>query len=80
VLKGNAALAALWAALDEGHEAPPPDSITQYDLMEKRGISRSAAQNELDRKVVAGILQSGMFYTKGKKNKTRHYWLPKGKK
>jgi hypothetical protein len=79
-MKGNAALAALWAALDEGREPPPPDSANAYELASRRGCTKSAAQNELDRKVQAGALESGLFYIKGHKGKIRHYWLPKGKK
>jgi len=79
-MKGNAALAALWAALDEGREPPPKDSTNAYELALRRGCTHSAAQNELDRKVQSGMLESGLFYINGHRMKVRHYWLPKGKK
>ncbi len=76
-MKGNEALAALWAALDEGYQPPPPNSINVHDYMDKTGLSMTGAKERLGSMVRAGKLEVGKFNVNGKLAK--YYWLPKGK-
>lgn len=69
-----------WDALAEiipDRHLPPPDgSFTSYDFADKRGISRSSADQSLRNAVRAGKLNSDTFWCAEKRRLLTYYWIP----